>query len=65
MMHGVTGGLQLNLPDPKVLNTQDFAAAPGHPPLLPPHPALRAKARIIVDHFNTHFVPLFYRILIR
>ncbi|BDA45327.1 probable glutathione S-transferase omega-1 [Coccomyxa sp. Obi] len=44
---------------------EDFAAAPGRPPLLPPHPALRAKARIIMDHFNTHFVPLFYRILIR
>ncbi|EIE20099.1 glutathione S-transferase [Coccomyxa subellipsoidea C-169] len=44
---------------------EDYAPAPGHPPLLPPHPALRAKARIVMDHFNTRFVPLFYRILIR
>lgn len=33
--------------------------------MLPPHPAVRARARIIMDHFNTHFVPLFYRILVR
>lgn len=32
---------------------------------MPPHPALRAKARIIMDHFDRHFTPLFYRILIR
>jgi glutathione S-transferase len=47
------------------MRLQDYAPAPEHPPLLPPHPALKAKARIIIDHFNTHFVPLFYRILIR
>lgn len=33
--------------------------------MLPPHPAVRARARIIMDHFNTQFVPLFYRILVR
>ena len=44
---------------------QDLATSEQHPPLLPPHPAVRARARIIMDHFNTHFVPLFYRILVR
>lgn len=45
-----------------MLPDQEFAPAP---PLLPPHPALRAKARIIIDHFDRQFTPLFYRILIR
>ena len=44
---------------------QDLATSEEHPALLPPHPAVRARARILMDHFNTHFVPLFYRILVR
>ena len=44
---------------------QDLATSEEHPALLPPHPAVRARARIIMDHFNTQFVPLFYRILVR
>ena len=44
---------------------KDLATSEEHPALLPPHPAVRARARIIMDHFNTHFVPLFYRILVR
>jgi glutathione S-transferase len=44
---------------------QDYATSEEHPAMLPPHPAVRARARIIMDHFNTHFVPLFYRILVR
>ena len=45
--------------------SKDLATSEEHPALLPPHPAVRARARIIMDHFNTHFVPLFYRILVR
>ena len=45
-----------------VLPVQEYAP---EPPLLPPHPVLRAKARIIIDHFDRQFTPLFYRILIR
>ena len=45
--------------------SQDLATSEEHPALLPPHPAVRARARIIMDHFSTHFVPLFYRILVR
>ena len=45
--------------------SQDLATSEEHPALLPPHPAVRARARIIMDPFNAHFVPLFYRILVR
>ena len=44
---------------------KDLATSEEHPALLPPHPAVRARARIIMDHFNARFVPLFYRILVR
>lgn len=44
---------------------QDLATNEEQPALLPPHPAVKARARIIMDHFNTQFVPLFYRILVR
>ena len=35
------------------------------PPLLPAHPADRARARIIMDRWNSRFTPHFYRFLVR
>lgn len=36
-----------------------------NPSLLPPHPAVRARARIIVATFSEKFVPAFYKLLLR
>lgn len=44
---------------------EDYAPPPEAPALLPPHPATRAHARIVIDRFQTKFVPVFYRLLIR
>ena len=41
---------------------EDYAASPS---LLPPHPAVRARARLIVDTFTHRFVPAFYKLLLR
>jgi len=40
-------------------------AYPQAPPLLPAHPADRARARIIMDRWNSRFTPQFYRFLVR
>ncbi|CAL8468830.1 g8371 [Coccomyxa elongata] len=41
---------------------EDFQPEPS---LLPPHPAVRARARIIIARFSEAFVPAFYRLLLR
>lgn len=35
------------------------------PALLPSDPVARAHARIVIDRFNSKYVPIFYRFLIR
>ena len=40
-------------------------AYPEAPPLLPAAPADRARARIIMDRWNSRFTPHFYRFLVR
>ena len=40
---------------------EDFA--PRAPPLLPPHPATRAAARLAARRLDERFVPPFYRLL--
>ncbi|KAK9915028.1 hypothetical protein WJX75_003796 [Coccomyxa subellipsoidea] len=41
---------------------EDYQPSPS---LLPPHPAVRARARIIIARFSEAFVPAFYRLLLR
>ena len=41
---------------------EDYAPSPS---LLPPHPAVRARARLIIDTFTHKFVPAFYKLLLR
>ncbi|KAK9824676.1 hypothetical protein WJX72_012280 [[Myrmecia] bisecta] len=36
----------------------------AEPALMPPHPAVKARARLIVDRFGQKIVPLFYRLLL-
>ena len=72
-------GVGCNLPQPGVLRTaalseqvyesnicneflEDYRA---EPPLLPPHPAVRAQARMIIQQFSEKFVPNFYKLLLR
>ena len=40
-------------------------AYPNTPSLLPKNPVERARARIIMDRFNSRFTPHFYRFLVR
>ena len=42
---------------------EDYGNATGAPPLLPPHPATRAAARLIVRRVDDKFVPPFYQLL--
>ena len=72
-------GVRCNLPEPGVLRTaalsqqvyesnicneflEDYRA---EPPLLPPHPAVRARGRMIIQQFSEKFVPNFYKLLLR
>ena len=41
---------------------EDFQPSPS---LMPPHPAVRARARLIMDTFTHRFVPAFYKLLLR
>jgi glutathione S-transferase len=41
---------------------EDYQPSPS---MLPPHPAVRARARIIISTFSEKFVPAFYKLLLR